>query len=614
MRAVPSFPSHQDQMVRFNGITIRRIAFAIVVVLSIVLLIGLMAATLSPGGLSIPEIILLICFAVTLPWTVIGFWNALIGLVIMRFSRDPSAFVCPALDKVDNSAPIETSTALLVCIRNEAAETVYRNVAAMADGLIQSGFADRFHIYVLSDSNFADAIEAEEAGFSELERQFGGRIELTYRRRDDNPGFKAGNIRDFCDRWGRNHDFMLTLDADSFMTTEAILRLVRLMQADDRIGIAQSLVTGLPSASPFARIFQFGMRHGMRSYTIGSAWWQGDCGPYWGHNAILRLEPFMEHCHLPQLPGRGVLSGYILSHDQVEAVLMRRAGYEARVVPVDGGSWEENPTSLPEFIRRDLRWCQGNMQYFWLVGLPGLKLVSRFQLMLAILMFLGAPAWITFIVVVSTLYLFAADPANMFDPVSGAAVFATVMTMVFAPKLASLVDTILDPVRRRSYGGFIRLMASAVVEIVFSMLLAPIMALVQTVFLGGLPLGRKIGWPSQQRSLHTVSLGTAVKRLWMPTVFGAVSMAWLYNGFTMATLVALPVFLGPLIAIPLAIVTTWSPLGRFLIMTGLVPVPEENTRPPALVSLELEAMVPAQNTVQDLSDTVLEPVPQSANS
>ena len=154
------------------------------------------------------------------------------------------------------------------------------------------------------------------------------RIAITYRRREINTGFKAGNIRDFCERWGGEHEFAVMLDADSFMTADAILRLVRIMQADPNLGILQGLVVGLPSTSAFARIFQFGMRLGMRSYTIGSAWWQGDCGPYWGHNAVLRLKPFIAHCQLPTVD-----DDHILSHDQLEAALMRRAGYDVRVLP-----------------------------------------------------------------------------------------------------------------------------------------------------------------------------------------------------------------------------------------------------------------------------------------
>src|SRR5690242_7700143 len=154
------------------------------------------------------------------------------------------------------------------------------------------------------------------------------------------------------------------------------------------------------------------MRLGMRSYTLGSAWWQGDCGPYWGHNAIIRLAPFIAHCRMPVLSGNGPLSGHILSHDQVEAALMRSAGYEVRVLPIDGVSWEENPPTLVEFSRRDLRWCQGNMQYWRLLSLPDLKPVSRYQLFLAILMFIGSPAWIGLLVLATMALVSNERPAD----------------------------------------------------------------------------------------------------------------------------------------------------------------------------------------------------------
>ena len=201
-------------------------------------------------------------------------------------------------------------------------------------------------------------------------------------------------IRDsFCDRWGNNHEFAITLDADSFMPADAVLRLLRIAQANPTLGILQTLIVGMPSVSVFARVFQFGMRLGMRSYTLGATWWQGDCGPYWGHNAVIRLAPFIAHCRMPVLPGNGPLSGHLLSHDQVEAVLMRRAGYEVRVLPIEGLSWEENPPTLMEFSRRDLRWCQGNMQYWQLLRMPGLKPISRFQLLFAIWMYLSSVSY-----------------------------------------------------------------------------------------------------------------------------------------------------------------------------------------------------------------------------
>ena len=268
-----------------------------------------------------------------------------------------------------------------MCIRNESPDQVIRNLQPLMAGLIAARAEHKFHVYILSDSSFPESLPprrssstvSSPSGKAAFQSPTGGARKTP----DSSPATSAISAT----AGASNHDFALTLDADSFMPAETVLRLVRIAQANPSLGILQTLVVGLPSVSVFARVFQFGMRLGMRSYTLGAAWWQGDCGPYWGHNAIIRLAPFIAHCRMPFLPGNGPLSGHVLSHDQVEAALMRRAGYEVRVLPVDGVSWEENPPTLMEFSRRDLRWCQGNMQYWHLLTLPGLKPVSRFQLL-----------------------------------------------------------------------------------------------------------------------------------------------------------------------------------------------------------------------------------------
>src|SRR5258708_16199710 len=305
-----------------------------------------------------------------------------------------AAVVTRVSAKVRGDEPITAKTALLWCVRNEDPGRVIRNIEPMMEGIAASGAADKFRFFILSDTNYPEIAATEERWFGGVAKKWEGRVEITYRRRTDNTGFKAGSVFEFCSRWGADYEFAVTLDADSFQTAESILRMVRIMQIDAKLGILQSLVVGLPSTSAFARIFQFGMRLGMRSYTLGSAWWQGDFGPYCGHNAILRLAPFIAHCHIPPRPD----GTHILSHDQIEAVLMRRAGYDVRVLPEEGASWEENPPTLLEFIRRDLRWAQGNMQYWPYLVMPGLKPVSRYQIAFAMLMFFGCPEWIGLLV------------------------------------------------------------------------------------------------------------------------------------------------------------------------------------------------------------------------
>src|SRR5437660_132540 len=212
----------------------RRAVFAALVLATSIGLIWLMAAALSPDGIGAIDVVLLVLFAFTLPWSVVGFWNAVIGFLIMRLGRDPVALVLPSAAGVRGDEPIKASTAILLCVRNEPPERVIRNLEPMLADLVIAGVASNFHVYVLSDTSEGTIAKVEEASFGALAAKWRDRIALTYRRRSTNAGFKAGNVRDFCERWGAAHEFAVTLDADSFMTAAAILRLVRVMQADPK--------------------------------------------------------------------------------------------------------------------------------------------------------------------------------------------------------------------------------------------------------------------------------------------------------------------------------------------------------------------------------------------
>ena len=491
--------------------------------------------------------------------------------------------------RIRGDEPVTASTAILLCIRNELPERMIRNLEPLLAGLDAAGYGGRFSLYVLSDTSDARIASAEQACFAALASRWRDQVGITYRRRALNTGYKAGNIRDFCERWGRDHDFAVTLDADSLMPADAVLRLVRIMQANPRLGILQGLIVGLPSASAFARIFQFGMRLGMRSYTIGSAWWQGDCGPYWGHNAVLRLEPFIAHCALPALSRDGAEDRHILSHDQIEAVLMRAAGYDVRVLPQEDLGWEENPPTLIEFIRRDLRWCQGNMQYWRFLSLPGLRPVSRYQLALAIVMFIGSPAWIGLLVLGTLAVAFADTPANFIEPDAGMALFLCMLVMWFAPKIASAIEVLLHPEFRRGFGGAGLFAVNMVIETVFSILLCPILWFGHTIFLAGLLFGREIGWIGQTRDGHAVPFTLALRNFWPHTLFGSAVLGLL--AVTQPAAIPYALFLagGPALAIPFAMITAWPRLGSLAARVGIGRLPEETARPAALLALALPA-------------------------
>jgi membrane glycosyltransferase len=332
------------------------------------------------------------------------------------------------------------------------------------------------------------------------------------------------------------------------------------------------------------------MRLGMRSYTIGSAWWQGDCGPYWGHNAILRLKPFIEHCQLPLLAGDGKAARHILSHDQIEAALMRAAGYHVRVVPREDLGWEDNPPTLLEFMRRDLRWCQGNMQYWRLLTLPNLTPVSRYQLVLAILMFIGSPAWIGLLGLTTAALVVCDDPADIMRSDFGSALIAWVLLMWFSPKIAGALDVLLSPRERRTFGGAGRFTVNFVIETVYSIVLCPILWISHTIFLVGRLFNRDVHWMGQVRDDHVVPFGLALRDLWPQTLAGCLSLGLVSISQPWALPYILLLAGGPALAAPFATVTAWPALGSLAARIGVGRLPEETATPEHLLELALPAI------------------------
>jgi len=580
-------------------ITFRRVIFFVLSIGTALLMLFLVHQTLAVTIPLVVRIIILGLFALTLPWMVVGFWNAIIGLLICQCVKDPIAFILPKNMQVSDSSPITHSTAILLCIRNESPARLIRNLQAMLDGLVNDHLGPFFHVYVLSDTNEATIAQEETASFEELRTKWHEQIQITYRRREDNAGFKAGNIADFCQRWGEDHDFALVLDADSFMASSAITRLVRMMQTNPRLGILQGLVIGLPSTSAFTRLFQYGMRLGMRSYTMGSAWWQADCGPYWGHNALIRLKPFIEFCDLPVLKNRSGVPYPILSHDLIEAILMRRAGYEVRIYPQEDLSWEENPPTLTEYIRRDLRWCEGNLQYRNLLTLPNLRPVNRFQLILAIAMFFGSPAWIFLILLCTIAIGLSVTPATLVNIDYFSSLLMVTLVMWYLPKITGAIDVLLRKSKSNLFGGRIRFFINLVLEMIFSLLMTPITWFNHTIFILSLVFGKKGGWSAQTRDDHSISVAHAAQQFWPHTILGLALFSLLYLTHPETIPYAMLFFGGLLFSIPLVVITSQPWLGRFMIRYRLLSLPEEISPAKDLLPLQLGALKVRTNTPHD---------------
>ena len=561
----------------------------IVVVLNVatwILLMSLAATVLGSGGWTVVGWVLFLAFAVGTPWTVLGFWNAAIGLWLLHGGRDTLAEVAPFARAGDENVPLSVKTAIVMTLRNEDPARAILRLRTVKASVDATGEGAAFSYFLLSDTSDLDVAAAEIAAVEAWRSADLDRQRIVYRRRETNTGFKAGNVREFCETHGRGFELMLPLDADSVMSGTAILKLVRMMQRYPKLGIVQSLVVGMPSQSAFARIFQFGMRHGMRSYTLGQAWWTADCGAFWGHNAVVRIAPFRDDCQLPLIPGGPPFGGHVLSHDQVEAALMRRAGFEVRVLPFEGGSWEENPPTMLDFLTRDGRWCQGNLQYVRLLGLPGLLPMSRFQLVWAILMFAGLPAW-TVMIALLPLAAWHFQSVAEFPVTLAKGLYVAFLLMYLAPKMTGLIDAVLTKGEVARFGGPARFALSAAVELVFSFLQGAVSTIRTTIFMAGLLiLGRSVDWGGQSRDACGISWRTAIDQLWPQTLLGGLICGALWVISPVTLLWSLPLTAGYLLAVPFCVLTAGPRVGVWMKRTGLAGIPEDFEMPAELKAIQ----------------------------
>lgn len=537
------------------------------------------------------RIALFALYAVAAPWNVLGLTNSLIGLWLVHVRGDALEQVAPfAVDPGD--APLTRRTAILMTLRNEDPRRALSRLRAIAADLDRIGASAAFDFFVLSDSDKPEVFAREEAEILRWRRESARNNQIFFRRRADNEGFKAGNILDFCDRWGENYAFMIPLDADSLMSARTLTRLVRIGENNPRIGIVQTLAVGAPSSSSFARIFQFGMRHGMRAYTMGAAWWAGDCGPFWGHNALVRIAPFARHCRLPALPG----GEKILSHDQVEAAFMRRAGFETRILPTEGGSFEDNPPTLPDFAQRETRWCRGNLQYVHLLGLPGLAPMSRFQLVWAVAMFAGAPA-ATLFLALAVLLPHVEPGAFVVGPLL--AFYLVHLALALSPKLLGLFDVALTPGGLTRYGGGARFWAGALVEIILSFFIGAASSFAVTLQICALPFGRAGGWSGQSRDAHDLGWRDAARAFWPQTSFGLGLLALAASSAPAFALWSAPLWVGYAACIPFAVLTARPALGAAMARRRLCATPEEIAPP-----LVFEGLYPAPDVAAPSNEPV----------
>ena len=511
-------------------------------------LLALAWHVLAGGGWTAWEALILLCFAANAPWLGLSAATGSIGLAIRLLAEDPVAAVLPALrDRVGlQAAPIRARTLLAVCVRLEDMAAVLPPLARLLREL-QATDEDSFAIGILSDTPAGNAADAEAQAVAALAARLPPGTVL-YRRREANVGFKAGNLMDFLDHHAEGFDFALVLDADSAMTAAAVRRLVQVMQADPRLAILQPTVAGCGAETRFARLFGFGHRHGARLWATGQAWWQGPEGPYWGHNALLRIEAFRRDARLPILPG-GI---HILSHDHVEAALMHAAGWAVRVMPDDDGSFERHPPDLLALFDRDLRWAAGNLQYRHLLRRRELGCVGRFQMLQAILHYALAPLW------------FALLPLAALNVASGGgegtprgallALMAASYVALNMAKLAGYAELLARP----GGAGRVALLRAMAQELALGLVLDSIAAVERVLTLLRLACRRLGGWTPQHRAAREITWPAAGRRFGLHVVAGSMLALGFAAGGEFALMAAMPVLVGLMVAVPLAVLTAQS--------------------------------------------------------
>ncbi|MFA6266615.1 MAG: glucans biosynthesis glucosyltransferase MdoH [Pseudolabrys sp.] len=541
-----------------------------------------MYLVLSVSSLTVLETAILVLFVAMFAWIAFSFANALVGFVLTLSGPDTTLGIDPSAPLPD----LRHRHALLVPTYNEAPGRLFARLQATFESLAETGRLDRFDVFILSDTTDPAIWLQEEDQYLALLTRTASR-QIFYRHRRDNVARKAGNIGDWVTRFGGHYESMVILDADSLMTGDAVVRLAAALEQHQDVALVQTLPIIVNGNSMFARLQQFAGRLYGPMLARGIAWWFGTESNYWGHNAAIRVKAFAAHAGLPELRGRKPFGGHILSHDFVEAALMRRAGWAIVMAPSLGGSYEETPPSITEFAARDRRWCQGNLQHLKVLPARGLHYITRLHFLIGIGAYITAPMWFVFLIVGILISLQAhfirpeyfAKGFTLFpvwpeeDPIRAAYVFGATMAILISPKLLALIAALLRGGDRRGFGGGIRLFTSVIVEIVLSALIAPSMMIFQSQAVIGVLLGRDSGWQVQRRDDGSLPFSELLRRYGPLTLIGVVLGAAALAVSTSLFLWMTPVTVGLSLAMPLAALTAKAGLN------GLLMVPEEHSPP-----------------------------------
>ena len=565
----------------------RRMIFGLYFVALLALGLVPMTLQMAAQGWNLVRFLLWLLFIPLFAQIVYGFAVASIGYVLLR--RGGDAWRITELALAENPTPGEPpAIAVVMPIYNENVAQVFQRLRVMYDSLRETRGGDHFDFFILSDSTDPNHWIAEEKAWLDLCKQTQGFGRIFYRKRRVNLHHKSGNIADFCRRWGAAYRYMVVLDADSLMTGPMLVRLGALMEAHPRTGIIQTNPTLARGKTLYQRLMQFGTQLCGPMFSAGSNYWQLGSSSYWGHNAIIRLHPFMKHCAIPELPANSPLGRRVLSHDSIEAALMQKAGYHVWFAYDLEGGYEECPPSLPEALARDRRWCFGNMQHLYFLFAGHIRAMSRFHLFNGIMAYGGSLLWLMFLLL-STIAALGepgdSSAAGFAFARRGAALLAYVLALLFLPKLLGFA-LILEQRRCEAWGGAVRLLFSVVAEMVFSVLMAPILMLFHAQFVVGAFLGTTVTWGAQKRGADRGSWSGALALFGPRMVFIGLWMGWILWWKPVFLIWLSLIFLGPLISAPLSLLLASAHWGSRARDDGWFLVPHESEGPTELRQME----------------------------
>ncbi len=523
-------------------------------VVSTIVLMSLFTSWFSADGFSPFESIVIALTGFTFFWISLSVSTALVGVVTLVFRiTKPSSPAVP----VDG-----LNVAILMPIYNEVAADVFGNLAAMLSALEKQPTAHRFDLFILSDTRDDTIARQERQAFRALRKQFPEASGIFYRRRESNTDRKVGNLGNWVSNWSRDYPAMLVLDADSLMSGEALVQLSDAIAADPTAGLIQSFPGLFGAHTLFGRVQQFSNRVYSAALSAGLTRWSDREGNYWGHNAIIRTAAFVHCAGLPKIKSWSGKEKLILSHDFVEAGLLRRAGWSVRFAPSITGSYEEVPATLIDYVIRDRRWCQGNLQHLYLIGTQGFHSSTRFHLISGAMSYLASPAWFTLMLVWAVAgegdqtsainYFSGYDPQVSWPTMTSTdstLILVFIYGMLLMPKLIGIASSGYAGIHIKDMGGLPQCICSTILEILLSFLYAPIMMVQQTLAVTRTMLGFRATWEPQQRRGGSYSIVALIKFHLVETLLGFLMLFGMLFGIVSLWLLPIAASLAAAIAL-----------------------------------------------------------------